>query len=530
MMTKAKRRSTGSFYTCLSIADYIVDWAIRDGETRVLEPSFGDGSFLYSALNRFNELGISSPFLYGVELQEEPFNRFSDANNAVKCTLSDFLDYRPNHAVDAVVGNPPYVSLRNLSASDRSKAITLMKEYGIDMPPSSSLWVPFIVHATEMLEVNGRLGFVLPYEITYVRYAFKLWDYLKKNYGKLSVYRVYKDFFPEVDVETIVFLAEDKGSFTDCIEYKVFQDTMSLFCDTSYVNITIPIKDVTSLDKPFEKALISSEVKNLIASLRSNGQLSPLLNECKFKIGYVCGHKHFFHPSQDTIKQYNLKESNLIPCLINSKDINNQPALGLDTENAISDNRLFYPTEIGDGEKAYISYGESVNVHSGYKCKVRNPWYITPSIETPDVILTVFGDVPKMIANSKGYIISNSLLSGIIIPSKSLTARELICRWYNSLTLLLIELYIHSLGGGTLVLIPGEMDKMEIISAYPKTRIDDVFAQLNDCMIVKGVSETYSLGDEIVLKQIYNLTDAQIFRIRHSLEELRSWRKPDQRR
>ncbi|MDE7425771.1 MAG: SAM-dependent methyltransferase [Lachnospiraceae bacterium] len=529
-MLKAQKRATGSFYTCLSIADYIVRWAITDEDTKVLEPSFGDGSFLYSAITRFNELGRFDPQIYGVELQEEPFYNFVNTNDTVECSLTDFMDYRPNCGVDAVIGNPPYVSLRNLSTQDRNKAISLMSKYGIDMPPSSSLWMPFIVHATEMLNDNGRLGFVLPYEITYVRYAFKLWNYLKRNYGKLSIYRVYTDFFPEVDIEPIVFLAENKGGCTDSVEYKTFQDITDLFCGKTIVNSSIPIADISSLNKPFERELISPNVKEIISSLREEGQLTSLLGECKFKIGYVCGNKSYFHPTQDTVKKYKIKAENLIPCLINSKDINNQSNMGLDTINAISESRLFYPTKMGKGEKAYISYGEAKQVHLAYKCKIRNPWYITPNIETPDIILTVFGDVPKMIANTGGYIIANSLLCGIINNTKETSSKELVCRWYNSLTLLLIEMYIHSLGGGTLVFIPGEMDKMEIVSDYPKAKINDVFERLNECMISKGVSDTYLLGDELVLKQIYNLSNADVQEIRNSLDILRSWRRPDLRR
>lgn len=364
-MVKAQRRATGSFYTCVSVADYIVKWAIQDGDTSVLEPSFGDGNFLYSALNRFDELGQSSPVIYGVELQDEPFDSFSESNEIVNCSLSDFMDYNAECCVDAVIGNPPYVSLRNLSETDRNKAILLMRSYGIDLAPSSSLWMPFVIHATEMLNMNGRLGFVLPYEITYVRYAFKLWDYLKKNYGKLSVYRVYKDFFPEVDVETIVFLAEAKGGSTNEVHYKTYKDIQDLFCDKYIVNTIIPIRDIFSLSKPFERELISSKTQHIIASLRKQQMLIPLLTDCKFKIGYVCGNKSFFHPSGEIIKKYKIKQCNLISCLINSKDINSQEQIGLDTENAISENFLFYPTNIGKGEIAYIQQGEKEKIHLG---------------------------------------------------------------------------------------------------------------------------------------------------------------------
>ena len=529
-MVKAQKRATGSFYTCFSIADYIVRWAISSEDTKVLEPSFGDGSFLYSALNRFDELGNSSPKIYGVELQEEPFYSFTENNDTVICTLKDFLDYNQENGVDAVIGNPPYVSLRNLDESNRNKAISLMAKYGIDMPPSASLWMPFVVHATEMLNRNGRLGFVLPYEITYTRYAFKLWEYLKTNYGKLSVFRVFKDFFPEVDVETVVFLAEDKGGTTDTIEYKAFKDTSDLFCGKKLVSSTIPIADIASLSKPFERELISTKVRSIIESLNQQHKLSPLISDCKFKIGYVCGNKSYFHPSSDTIKQYRIKQENLIPCLINSKDISSQRELGLDTEGATSTLSLFYPTNIGLGEKKYLRHGEDTKVHLGYKCRVRNPWYLTPSIEIPDLILTVFGDVPRLIANTKGFVVSNSLLCGVIPESSNCSSKELVCRWYNSLTLLLIEIYIHSLGGGTLVLIPGEMDKMQIVSDFPMDAVDKTFNLMNSCMINNGLSATYSLGDEIVLKGIYHLSDADVVAIRKSLDELRAWRRPDLRR
>ncbi len=530
VMIKTQKKETGSFYTCLSVADYIVKWAIIDKNTKILEPSFGDGTFLYSAINRFNELNKSDPIIYGVEIQNEPFNNFKRSNSIVHCTLTDFMDYTPNSAIDAVIGNPPYISLRNLSSNDRQKAISLMNSYNIEMSPSGSLWMPFVVHATEMLDDNGRIGFVLPYEMTYVRYAFKLWDYLKNNYSNIHIYRIYKDFFPEVDVETILFLADGKGGNTDSIKYKIFDSTENLLLGNSTIDVSIPIKDITQLSKPFEWELISPKTKDFISTLRCDGKLTPLKDECKFKIGYVCGNKEYFHPTEKTVKEYQIKESNLIPCLINSKEINRQKQIGLDTLASATSNNLFYPIEIGEGEKKYITYGERKKVNLAYKCKVRKPWYITPAIEIPDVILTVFGDIPRLIANSKGYAVSNSLLCGIISAPQKLSAKELICRWYNSLTLLLIELYIHSLGGGTLVLIPGEMDKMELISGFPECKINEVFDKLNSCIISNGTSATYSLGDELVLKQVYNFKDSDIQEIRSSLEKLRLWRRPDLRR
>lgn len=529
-MFKDLKKTTGSYYTCLSVADYIVNWAIDDKNTTVLEPSFGDGSFLYSAINRFKKLNNYNPNIYGVELQEEPFNDIVMNNKKVKCYLGDFLDFNINANIDAIVGNPPYISLKNLDESGRKKAICLMKEYGVEMPSSGSLWMPFIVHATELLSKNGKLGLVLPYEITYVRYAFDLWKYLKHNYKKISIYRIYKDFFPEVDVETIIFLAEGRGGHTDKIDYKAFENIDKLFSNEFIFQREIPIYEILSMSKPFEKALLSSESKEIIENLRNNGFLNCLVEDCKFKIGYVCGNKKFFHPTAEVANNYELSKSNLLPCLVNSKDINGNKKIGLNTDMSKPKNYLFYPKTLSKGDIAYISYGEANNIHLGYKCKARSPWYITPTVEIPDVILTVFGDIPKLIANDGRYVVSNSLLGGTIKDKRKTTSKELICRWYNSLTLLMIELYIHSLGGGTLVLIPGEMDKMELLCNFPSEKIESVFSVLNESMINRGTIATYEVGDDLVLKNIYNFTDSEISSIRNSLDILRSWRRPDFRR
>ena len=47
-------RLTGSYYTSQRIANYMVEWALRDKSDSLLEPSFGDGVFLDAAFDRFS--------------------------------------------------------------------------------------------------------------------------------------------------------------------------------------------------------------------------------------------------------------------------------------------------------------------------------------------------------------------------------------------------------------------------------------------------------------------------------------------
>lgn len=527
MMAVAEKKATGSYYTCNSIADYIASWAIDSPEMCVLEPSFGDGIFIDSAFYRFSELGNYEPNIIGVEIQKKPYNLYIEKHTDIMGFQMSFMDFQTNREIDAVIGNPPYISLKNLKESERKKAFKLVCSYGVNMQTSASMWLPFIIHSTELLKKGGKLGFVLPYEITYVRYAFDLWKYLSKNYGKITICRIYDDFFPDVDVETVLLLAEKKGETTNNVCYKVFNTVSDLFLDNVCHISQISIDDIINLRKPFERELIPDSVATILERLRKDKKTTEFVKDCKFKIGYVSGNKGFFHISESEIKQFKICPENIKKSLINARQITANGNIGIETAQITDCSYLFYPTIIGSGEKKYIKHGEKQGINNGYKCKVRNPWYLVPGVEIPDMVLTVFGDIPKLMINDGNFYVSNSLLGGF---SKVENRKELICRWYNSLTLLSIEATIHSLGGGTLVLIPGETDKLEIISEFPTDKIDSTFTKISNYAQRNATEDIYKYGDDIVLKEIYGLSNQEINEIRKAVTILRNWRNPEKRR
>ena len=93
-----------------------------------------------------------------------------------------------------------------------------------------------------------------------------------------------------------------------------------------------------------------------------------------------------------------------------------------------------------------------------------------------------------------------------------------------------VEITIHSLGGGTLVLIPGETDKLEIISNFPAKKIESTYQKISDFAKNHSTAEIYLYGDTVVLKEIYGFSDETIRNIRNSLLTLRNWRNPEKRR
>ena len=526
-MNSRTKKNNGAFYTCNAIAEYIAKNTIDNSTKLVLEPSFGDGIFIDAANARFAELGKNSSNIIGIELQAEKINSRSKADEKIFVFQMNFLDYKSSKKVSCVIGNPPYIRLKNLSADEKSKALNLMSSYGVDMQSSGSLWMPFIVHSAELLETGGKLGFVVPYEITHVKYAVDLWKYLSRNFGKITVCRIYRDFFPEVDVETVIFFAEDKGNSTNFVDCKICETVADLRNDKEKNFFKISVDDIIESEKPFARAMIPDIIEKFLCDLRQSKKISKLLGDCKFKIGYVTGSKEFFHLSESDRLKNKIDAVNVKKCLINAKQINSNTEVGTETKNISQYSQLFYPIEVGEGEKNYIRFGENIGINERYKCRTRNIWYLTPDLKIPDFILTVFGDVPKLMINDGKFYISNSLLGGF---SNLTDPKELICRWYNSLTLLSIEINIHSLGGGTLVLIPGETDKLEIISDFPPDKIETAYKKIADFAKKNTTDAVYKYGDEVVLKEIYNFSDEIISSIQETCLMFRHWRNPEKRR
>ncbi|MDR0784349.1 MAG: N-6 DNA methylase, partial [Treponema sp.] len=172
-MTETRQKQTGSFYTESKIAQWLVEWAVRNPRDSVLEPSFGEGVFIEKAIERFKLLKNNSPAITAVEIQNDVFEKLKlmFAENNLNACAADFLSMDVSQQYDVVIGNPPYIGIKKLPQPQKHNARSIIDKYAIPCPNNGSLWFPFVLHATDALKTDGRIGFVMPFEITYARYA-----------------------------------------------------------------------------------------------------------------------------------------------------------------------------------------------------------------------------------------------------------------------------------------------------------------------------------------------------------------------
>ena len=514
------QRQSGIYYTPDVAARVMAEWAVCSDDTKVLEPCFGSGVFLAAVREVQTVRHLARVQTYGVELMKEAYDSAVRTTmiRADQAILGDFLGVKP-FPVDAVIGNPPYVRLRNLPDEQAKLAIRVTRDVlGAPVDKAGSVWMAFVLHATRFLGKGGRIALVLPYEITYVRYARTLWRFLGSNFGNIRIARVKERLFPDILQEAIILFADDYGATTDEVTFEAYQTTRSLAECTPAICSQIALNCIVNGDRPFLKALLPDQLNSLLEG-RLAPMLAPVREHCVFNIGYVSGDKGFFHPDNQTIEYLDLPETSLVRTISTSRELK---CVGIRTSSMPTYNatKLFYPgADLSYGEKKYILKGELDGVNRGYKCSRRTPWYKVPDVRVPDLILSVFRDVPSLLLNDAGLTASNSLLCGFL--RHSCNAHQFMAAWYTSLTLLFCELQVHSLGGGVLILIPGEVATVKIPKPgiLPISHIEDL-----DLAIRSGNGNPYRSGDKPLLIDHMKLTHIEVDLIREGIKLLSKWR------
>ncbi|MCY3949318.1 MAG: N-6 DNA methylase [Acidimicrobiaceae bacterium] len=519
--SKRIARQNGAYYTPQPVASLMAHWIVRHSPDTVLEPSFGDGSFLVATERAAASVGIE-PTLLGSELQLESIRSVKPrVGLKLIARQGDFLTHRwcQEHYVSAVLGNPPFVRLRHLTPELRSSALAAAHHVLCEpMDPSGSTWMPFVLHAAAQLDDGGCLALVLPYEATHVRYARPLWRYLGRSFGRLRVVRSRRRIFSELLQDVIILLAEKKSDQTGSVEYQVADNLESI--DNGIPAENIDIDRICDDGRPFLVSLLPESTRSLLAN-RLSQHSSAVGDIANVRIGYVSGDKEYFHPKRYTRSQYQLPQQSLHPALCSSRSLRH---CGLFTSSIPTNRRDFLwqpltePEHVGD--KKYILVGVDSGVNNRYKCKVRKPWYLVPSVERPSMIMSVFGDYTRLAINDGQFAASNSFLSVDICDEWS--PDQFAMAWYSSIGDLYKELAVHSLGGGVMVAVPREVRNVRVpnVATPPRTYIH----RLDRALGSHNYEKARDIADEWL--RCLGIIDATEHReIRSGVDTLRAWRR-----
>ncbi|HEY2411857.1 MAG TPA: N-6 DNA methylase [Pirellulaceae bacterium] len=186
------RKARGVYYTPPEIARQIVDLTLgpllhtrgqHSRIIRVLDPSCGAGEFLVAAFEYVRKsLGIEAARdgMWGIDIDSSAVHvarsrlltldsRFPTEQIVTGNTLR--APSIPTGSFDAIIGNPPYVNIRQLAKTQLTSEIEVLRQSYSTARGNFDLYVLFIERAIELLRPGGRCGFIIPSKWATLDYA-----------------------------------------------------------------------------------------------------------------------------------------------------------------------------------------------------------------------------------------------------------------------------------------------------------------------------------------------------------------------
>ena len=531
MATVATQKTLGAFYTAEPVARFLVEWAIREPNEAVLDPSCGDGAFIGAAATRLAELGCPIPKVWGVDFHSGAITAARSLFPASRLVKSDFFALGPDELpqFDAVVGNPPFIRYQTFSGDARSAALSRTSDAGVSLARLSSSWAPFVIHSAAFLRPGGRLAMVVPAELGHAQYAREVLRFLAQEFSRIRVCLFRRKLFPHLNEDAFLLLAEGRG--TECGWFSV----------SSYENIDAALRgehDERPVDLESVKSgrvrllhyLLSPKARDLYRYLREQTCVRRLGDVSDVGIGYVTGANDFFHLSEDEATRNRVPAKYLRPA---AGSLRTQAGLIFrrsDWEIGKREGKKIYLLALPPvreqvlpaGIRSHLDRGRASQIHLRFKCRVRDPWYSVPHVRRADAFLSYMsGGRPKLVLNPTGLVAPNTLHLVQFVERKYV--KSVPAGWYSSLTSLSCEIEGHALGGGMLKLEPTEAERLLV--ALPKPGdISRLLERTDSYLREARADQARDLVDRHVLRARLGLSATECAMLADSAGFLETWR------
>lgn len=470
----------------------MVKLATKKPYTTVLEPSCGDGVFLDCLYDQDlidSDTRITAVEIEPLEAQKVAKKHPNDERLRVVCEdYFDFYRQNRNKRYDLILGNPPYIRYQYLTEKQREIQSEILTSHGMKSNKLINAWVAFLVSCVQLLENNGTIAFVIPAEILQVAYAEDLRLYLSNNLDAITLITFKQLVFPDIEQEVLVFVGEKGGvrKGIRTIEIENLQGLQSLDIDE------FNYQEIMHVKEKWTKYFVSTE-SHVLQTIRSDDRFIQFSDYGVINVGITTGNNKYFSIDETTEEAFDLssvtlpligRSSHAHGIYFTESDWRDNVRLG---KRAMLINFPNIPIEeYKEGHVRYIKYGEENEENTGYKCSIRDRWYIVPSVWIPDAFFLRRNNLyPKFVLNKCGAVSTDTMHR--IKFFDDVNADDVLLSYYNSISFAFTEVCGRSYGGGVLEILPGEMGKIML------PRIDETV----DSGLKKELLETV---DDIVRK------------------------------
>lgn len=325
----SKKRELGAYYTPPELSQVLTDWAIMHSDEEILEPSFGGCGFFDSSIKTLRRLGCNSPEkqLHGVDIDKHAFSILSEKfghmiDTSKRFIQKDFIAVQSSDFLvsqfDVVLGNPPYVSMHNMTKKQRDTCELVLRDSPFSGPTigsNASLWAFFLLHSLSFIKQGGRVAWVLPSSLLHADYAKKLLEIHCRHFQNTKVLKLAERFFKEEGAKetSVILIAE--GFSAEPIEDTLF----SVASVDNVVELKLAIESELQATEfgvnGYKLDLISKEAKEAYFELTDSEAAKPLGHFADIKIGMVTGANKYFILDKKTVEKFGLPENVLQPAI-----------------------------------------------------------------------------------------------------------------------------------------------------------------------------------------------------------------------
>lgn len=371
------QKHRGAYYTPEYVARSLVKWAVRDKKDRLLDPSCGDGEFVFR-----------HPNSVGVEQDATAAKQAAERAPWAKIYNQDFFSWASttNERFECAAGNPPFIRYQTFKGEVRQRALDLCAMHGATFSGLSSSWAPFLVASATLLKPGGRLAFVVPAEIGHAPYAIPLLDYLTSHFEVVHIIAVREKLFSNLSEDCWLLYTEGFSGLTNEIRFTAIETFRPLSHPPksfSHISVQEWRRDWKCRLRPF---LLNAEQRELYLSITKDPRSRRFGDLASIGIGYVSGANDFFHLKPSSAEHFNVPREFLHPTVRNGRAL---PAHQLTAATVMkwqaADDPILLlrlPKE-RDLPRSVLNHLNSEHgrvARNAYKCRTRDPWYSVPSL------------------------------------------------------------------------------------------------------------------------------------------------------
>lgn len=273
--SRSNVKQLGQFMTPSECSKSIVSKLELDENSIILEPSFGDGSFIISIIDYLIEKNISLEYilgniLYGVEIDtnmyrktinriEEKYGKLPENHHLIN---GDFFETHFNIKFTHIIGNPPFGGTIDYKYQDKLEKL-FGQRFGLKIKKETYSF--FMIKSIENLSTNGQLVFICSDTFLSIKTMNGLRNFLQKS-GYTKINRL--NGFSDETNYPMVIIDFKKDLFLDYIyvdDIKLKYDLIKLTPNMSW-----------SMDNNFSKYFLGDSLSKYITA---SGGLSTGKNE-----------------------------------------------------------------------------------------------------------------------------------------------------------------------------------------------------------------------------------------------------------